>query len=100
MSIDANTLLTILAMAVATLATRFGGLFLIRHVQMTDRAKRALNAVPPAVLMAVVTPTALTGGLAETIGCAVTALAVTRLSLLPAAAAGVVTVAVLRGISF
>lgn len=98
MNVDVNTLLTILAMAVATLATRFGGLVLIRHVQMTDRAKRALNAVPPAVLMAVVTPTALTSGLAETIGCAVTALAATRFSLLPAAATGVVTVAVLRGI--
>ncbi len=98
MSLDPNTLLAILAMAIATLATRFGGLVLIRHVQMTDRAKRALNAVPPAVLMAVVTPTALASGIAEAITCAATALAATRLSLLPAAAVGVVTVAVLRAI--
>lgn len=100
MSFDASTLLAIFAMALATLATRFGGLVLIRHVQMTDRARKALSAVPPAVLMAVVTPTALASGLAEAIACAVTALAATRLSLLPAAAVGVVTVAVLRGIGF
>lgn len=98
MSVDLNTLLTIFAMAIATLSTRVAGLVLIRHVQMTDRARRALSAVPPAVLMAVVTPTALTSGAAETIGCAVTALAATRFSLLPAAATGVVTVALLRAL--
>ncbi|MGV1917475.1 AzlD family protein [uncultured Agrobacterium sp.] len=98
MSLDPNTLLTILAMAFATVLTRFGGLVLIRHVHMTDRATRALNAVPPAVLMAVVTPTAFTNGLAESIGCAVTALAATRFSLLPAAGTGVVTVALLRAL--
>jgi len=100
MSIDLDTLLAILAMAIATLATRFGGLVLVRHMQMTERAKRVLNAVPPAVLMAVVAPTALASGLAETIACAATALAATRLSLLPAATIGVVAVAALRGIGF
>lgn len=54
--------------------------------------------VPPAVLMAVVTPTALASGLAETIACALTAIAALRLSLLPAAALGVAAVALLRGI--
>lgn len=100
MSFDADTFLAIFAMALATLSTRFGGLVLIRHVQLTERAKKALGAVPPAVLMAVVAPTALASGLAEAIACAATALAATRLSLLPAAAVGVVTVAVLRGIGF
>lgn len=98
MTLDWNTLLTILAMMAATVATRFGGLMLVSYMDMTPRMKRALGAVPPAVLMAVVTPTALTGGLAETIACAVTAIAALRLPLLPAACAGVVTVAVLRGI--
>lgn len=100
MSIDINTLLAIFAMAVATLATRFGGLVVVRHVQMTKRAQRVLNAVPPAVLMAVVTPTALASGFAETIACAAAALAATRFSLLPAATIGVVSVAGLRGIGF
>ncbi|WP_320199392.1 AzlD family protein [Agrobacterium sp. rho-13.3] len=98
MTLDANTLFAILAMAAATIATRMGGLLLVRYVEFTGRTKKALTAVPPAVLMAVVTPTAISTGIAETIACGVTALAATRLSLLPAAATGVVTVAVLRGI--
>ena len=98
MTLDWNTLLTILAMMVATVATRFGGLILVSYMELTPRMKKALGAVPPAVLMAVVTPTALTSGVAETIACAVTAIAALRLSLLPAACAGVVTVATLRGI--
>jgi len=48
------------------------------------------------VLMAVVAPTALTTGLAETVACAVTALAALRLPMLAAAGLGVVTVAVMR----
>lgn len=100
MSVDLNTVLAIFAMAVATLATRFGGLVLVRHVQMTERARRVLNAVPPAVLMAVVTPTALASGLAETVACIAAALATTHFSLLPAATIGIVTVAALRGIGF
>ncbi|UXS00681.1 AzlD family protein [Agrobacterium tumefaciens] len=98
MTLDWNTLLTILAMMVATVATRFGGLILVSYMELTPRMKKALGAVPPAVLMAVVTPTALTSGVAETIACAVTAITALRLSLLPAACAGVVTVAILRGI--
>jgi uncharacterized membrane protein len=46
--------------------------------------------------MAVVAPTALASGIAETLACAVTALAALRLPLLASAAAGVATVAVLR----
>lgn len=98
MSLDPNTLFAILAMMVATVATRLGGLLLVHHVTIGPRARKALNAVPPAVLMAVVTPTALASGTAETVACAVTALAALRLPLLPAAFAGVATVAVLRGI--
>ena len=98
MSLDPQILLAILAMMVATVATRLGGLLLVRHVALGPKAKRLLGAVPPAVLMAVVTPTALAAGLAETIACTVTACAALRLPLLPAALLGVVTVAILRGI--
>ncbi len=56
----------------------------------------ALGAIPPAVLMAVVTPTALATGIAESIACAVTALVAFRLPMLAAVALGVATVAALR----
>lgn len=96
MSIEPATLLAIFAMAVATIATRFAGLVLVRRVALKGRAQRALSAVPPAVLMAVVTPTAFATGPAETVGCCVTALAALRLPLLASAALGIVCVALLR----
>jgi uncharacterized membrane protein len=50
--------------------------------------------------MAVVTPTALASGPAETLACLVTALAALRLPLLPAAGAGVAVVALLRAVGW
>jgi len=96
MTTDLNTMLAILAMAVATIATRQAGLLIGRLLRLSQQAEDILGAIPPSVLMAVVTPTAFATGWAETAGCAVVALAATRLPLLPAAAAGVLTVALLR----
>lgn len=96
MSVDPNTLLAIVAMAIATIATRMGGLVLIRFVTIGETQRRALEAIPPAVLMAVIAPTALVTGPAETIATVITALVAMRLPLLAAVAAGVVTVAILR----
>ncbi|WDZ77712.1 AzlD family protein [Ensifer adhaerens] len=96
MSVDLNTFLAILAMAVATIATRIGGLVLIRYVTIGENQKRALEAIPPAVLMAVIAPTALVTGPAETIAAAATAVAATRLPLLASVAIGVISVALLR----
>ncbi|CAH0340203.1 AzlD domain-containing protein [Rhizobium sp. CECT 9324] len=96
MSLDLTTLAAIVAMMVATVFTRLAGSLLVRRLDLGDRAQKALGVVPPAVLMAVVTPTALAAGWAETVACAVTAVAALRLPLLPAATAGVLTVALLR----
>lgn len=96
MTVDPNTLLAIVAMAIATIATRIGGLVLIRFVTIGETQRRALEAIPPAVLMAVIAPTALVTGPAETIATVITALVAMRLPLLAAVAAGVVTVAILR----
>ncbi|NUS66963.1 MAG: AzlD family protein [Ensifer adhaerens] len=96
MTVDPNTLLAIVAMAVATIATRIGGLVLIRYVTIGENQKRALEAIPPAVLMAVIAPTAFVTGPAETIAAAATAVAAMRLPLLVSVAVGVVSVALLR----
>lgn len=96
MTLDPHTLLAILAMAVATVLTRIGGLVLIRFVTIGQKQKRALEAIPPAVLMAVIAPTALVTGPAETLATLATALVATRLPLLAAVAAGVIAVAVAR----
>ncbi len=97
MTIDPATLAAILSMMAATVFTRLFGAFLVNRFELSPRVEMALTAVPPAVLIAVVTPTAIATGVAETVACVVTALAALRLPLLPAAAAGVVTVALLRG---
>jgi uncharacterized membrane protein len=97
MTVDTSTLAVILAMTVVTLLTRFGGLVLVRFVTPGPRARRMLEAIPPAVLTAVVVPTALATGVAETLACAATILATQRLSLLPSVVIGIATVALLRG---
>ena len=96
MTIDLDALLAIVAMAAATIATRIAGLVLIRYVTIGENQKRALEAIPPAVLMAVIALTALVTGPAETIAAAATAVAATRLPLLASVAVGVISVALLR----
>jgi uncharacterized membrane protein len=96
MSIDTTTLLAILAMAVVTYITRIAGLFVADRLVLTGRSKAAFDAIPPAVLVAVIAPTALTTGWAEAIAAAITAVAAFRLPLLATVAVGVVSVVVLR----
>lgn len=98
MSVDLNTALAILAMGLATYSTRLGGLYLLRFVNVKGRTRAALDALPPAILMAVIVPTVLTTGVAETIAAGITAVAaVLRLPMLVTIAVGVVSVVILRG---
>lgn len=92
MTLDPATFLAILAMAAATILTRVSGIFLVRYLSIGEEAREALDAIPPAVLMAVIAPTALATGWAETIACAVTAIAAMRLPLLPSVGIGVAAV--------
>ncbi len=96
MSVDFTTLVAILAMAAATVLTRLSGLVLIRHVSLEGSRRKAIESIPPAVLMAVVAPTAFATGIAETVACAVTAFAALRLPMLVSVALGVACVAILR----
>ena len=96
MSVDAPTLLAILAMAVLTYATRVAGIFLAGRLRLSGRAKAAFDAIPPAVLVAVIAPVALATGVAETAAAVVTGLAATRLPLLGTIATGVAAVVLLR----
>jgi uncharacterized membrane protein len=98
MTLDTTTLVAILAMAVVTYITRIAGLFVADRLVLTGRAKAAFDAIPPAVLVAVIAPTALTTGWAEAIAAAITAIAAFRLPLLATVAVGVVSVVVLRNV--
>ncbi|MGO4705665.1 AzlD family protein [Microvirga sp. 2MCAF38] len=96
MSIDPITLAAIAAMALVTYATRIAGLYVADRLVLTGRAKAAFDAIPSAVLVAVIAPTALTTGWAEAVAAAITAVAALRLPLLGTVAVGVVSVVVLR----
>ncbi len=98
MNIDTTTLIAILAMAVVTYLTRIAGHFVADRLVLTGRAKAAFDAIPPAVLVAVIAPTALTTGWAEAVAAAITAVAAFRLPLLGTVAVGVIAVVALRNL--
>ena len=58
----------ICAMMVATYLCRAGGFWLMEHVPLTARVKRGLAALPGSIVMAIVIPLSLRGGLPAAIG--------------------------------
>jgi uncharacterized membrane protein len=99
MRVDPAILLTIVAMALITYGTRIAGLLLADRLALRGRAKAAFDAIPPAVLIAVIAPTALATGWPETAAAAITMVAALRLPLLATIAVGVVAVVVLRALA-
>ena len=94
-----TTLLAIIGMGVATYLTRLSGFYLLRGLNLSGPMKAALDALPPAVLMAVIAPMILATGLAETIAAAITAVAAFfRLPLAVTIVVGIVSVVALRAI--
>ena len=97
MNVEPATLLAILGMALATYATRVSGPYLMRGIEVRGRLKAALDALPPAILMAVIAPTILLKGPAETLAAVFTVTAAfMRLPLVVVILTGVVGVVVLR----
>jgi uncharacterized membrane protein len=99
MTVHSTTLVAILAMAVVTYLTRIAGIFVADRLRLKGRIKAAFDAIPPAVLVAVIAPTALATGWPETLAALVTAFAAMRLPLLATIAVGVITVVALRAIA-
>jgi uncharacterized membrane protein len=95
MTIDPATFLAILAMALATYATRLSGFIIGPYLPQEGRLRQALDAVPAAVLTAVVAPTIVSGP-AELIASVATIIAARRLPALGAIAVGVGAVLVGR----
>jgi uncharacterized membrane protein len=97
MSSAAATLAAILAMAAATYFTRAAGFLFMQRIRIRGRMKAGLDALPPAILMAVIAPTVFATGVTETLASAAAALAaMLRLPLLVVVLTGVVSVVVLR----
>lgn len=97
MSFRVDLIGLLIAISLASYACRAGGFWLMRFVAATPRVQAALRAAPLAVMIGIVVPAALRGGVAEWIGIAVTAV-VMRFARrdLVAALAGVATVAIGR----
>ncbi|WP_181707324.1 AzlD domain-containing protein [Chthonobacter rhizosphaerae] len=95
MTLDPVNLLAIVAMGLATYTTRAAGLLLADRLPRTGRIRVALEALPPAVLTAVIAPAVLAGP-AEMLAGAVTVAAAFRLPLLAVVAIGVASAAGFR----
>ena len=94
-----DPLLAIVLMALATYATRAGGFWLASRLDLSERAGAWLDQIPGAILVSLVAPTVLTGGLAEALAAIAVVIVALRTGSLPAAmVTGVGTVVVLRAI--
>jgi uncharacterized membrane protein len=98
MSVDPVSFAAIAAMAIVTYMTRIAGFIVADRLSLSGRAKAAFDAIPPAVLFAVIAPSALASGWSEAIATLITAGAATRVPLLGTIAIGVVSVVVLRAL--
>jgi uncharacterized membrane protein len=99
MSAHLPTVLLILALAVGTYLTRIGGhLVLSRFQRLNPRAEAALDAVPAAVITALVAPAVLAAGIGDAIAAAVTIVLALRLPMIPTLIIAAVTVSVLRAL--
>jgi uncharacterized membrane protein len=96
----ADTLLTILGMALVTYATRAGGLWLMGRVGPSPRVEAWLHNMPAAILIAIIAPGVLLGGLANALAALATLLVAARThNVLLAMAVGVASVWLLRAVT-
>jgi uncharacterized membrane protein len=98
MQLDPLVLAAIAGMAIATYFTRFIGYWLVRRTTVSGRLAGALEAMPGAVLTAIIAPMALATGPAETAAAALTVLLALRLPLIVAVAGGCLAVVALRAV--
>jgi uncharacterized membrane protein len=98
MRIDPATLATWFGMMAVTYVSRAGGFWLIQRFPVGGRSKAALEAVPLAVLTALIAPTVLATGPAESLAAIITLLFAWRLPVLAAILGGVAAVVLLRGL--
>ena len=97
MALDPLTLLTIVLMALVTYATRAGGLWLASRLALSERAEAWLDYIPGAILVSIVAPVVLAGGIAEALAALAVILVASRTGSLPIAmVTGVLAILLLR----
>lgn len=94
-----GALLVILAMALVTLATRWGGVYVMSFVPIGYRVKQCIHAVSGSVLVALLAPLAVEGDNAARLALLTTAIMMLLVKKpLPAIAAGILAAALFRQI--
>ena len=94
---DLGTLLIILIMALVTLATRWGGVFIMAFVPISRRVQQFIRAMSGSVLIALLAPLAAHGDGGAKLALLVTAgVALVLKKPLPAISAGIVAAALFR----
>ncbi|MDP2621915.1 MAG: AzlD domain-containing protein [Hyphomicrobiales bacterium] len=96
MSGEIATFLAIAGMALVTYATRGLGPWMIARLAPGPRALAALEALPAAILTALVAPSVLATGPAESLAAIVTIIVAQRLPIIATMAIGVACVVLLR----
>lgn len=97
MQLDPQAMLAIVLMALATYATRAGGLWLASRLDLSGRVEAWLGYIPGAILVSLVAPAVLASGLAEALaGLAVVLVAIRTASLPLAMVVGVGAVVLFR----
>jgi uncharacterized membrane protein len=100
MSIETDALgalLVVLAMALVTLATRWGGVWVMSFVPIGYRVKQFIHAMSGSVLVAIITPMALEGDLGARMALLTTAVFMLVVKKpLPAIAAGILAAGMIR----
>jgi uncharacterized membrane protein len=94
-----DVLAAIAAMAVATALTRFAGFFVPSGFARRGRLKAAFEAMPVAVLVSIIAPTALATGWPETVAALLAMVAAWRLPLIVVVVVGVLAAACLRALA-
>ncbi len=99
MNADTMNMVLIVLLGVVTYGLRVSGyLVLARISRLNLRVEAALDAVPVAVITALVAPVALVTGAAESIAAMVTVVAAFKLPILPTLVVAAVAVTVLRAV--
>ena len=92
-----ETYLLIFLCALVTYAVRSGGYLLMSYFgTVNHRVEAGLNAVPVAVLSALVAPTVVAGQWPDAVAVALVCLLATRMSMLPAIILGVIALTFMR----
>lgn len=99
LGLDPIVVAVVLGMAVATFATKIGGLWLLSRVEMSERVEAGLSVLPGAIVVSILGPELVEGGPPEWLAAGVVGLVAWRTDrLLVALLAGLVAVVGFRAL--